>query len=190
MRGINWPAGFDPSALQCTCWFMSYPKWDTVKEINSVWSSTSLCGTPNLAARSYAVTMIYSTRAIFIDAFVSKFNCSKHDVTMVCARVKIIATIMWSRWGRHDTLLLLNALTKVLDDCIIEPAQLRVIIWWSNQKKTQKLAELYSRTFRYLCLQTLWSSQTENNNYISYFITILNTFEFQNNFIFHFSMGS
>ena len=44
------------------------------------------------------------------------------------------------------TLLLPTVITKVFVEFIIEPAQLYVISWWSNQKKTQKVAELYSRT--------------------------------------------
>ena len=65
------------------------------------------------------------------------------------------------------------------------------IFWWSNQKKTQKWAELYCRTSNiYIWLQTLWSSQIEKSNYISYFIMISNMFEYQYNFIFHLSMGS
>ena len=57
-------------------------------DLNSVWSSTFLCGTavgtPNPATRSYHVTMIWFTRAIIIDAFIYKVNCSKHEATMVC----------------------------------------------------------------------------------------------------------
>ena len=39
-------------------WLMFDPKWAAVNDLNSVWSSTSLCGTPNHVTRSYDVTMI------------------------------------------------------------------------------------------------------------------------------------
>ena len=60
MRGINWPAGLinEPPNVQPMCWFVLDPKWAAVNDLNSVWNSTSLCGTPKLATRSYVVTMI------------------------------------------------------------------------------------------------------------------------------------
>ena len=88
-------------------------------------------GTLNLATWSYDVTMIYSLRAIIIDAFVNKFNFSKHDVTMTSGSQAAVRTCndysgsnvqsFCSRCGRHNTLLLLTVITKVLVECIIEP---------------------------------------------------------------------
>ena len=60
----------------------------------------------------------------------------------------------------------------------------RVRFQWSNQKKTQKLAESYCCACNiYLWLQALWSSQTEKNNYIWNCIMISNIFEYQYNVI-------
>ena len=70
-----------PPAVKSMCWFVFDPKGAAVNELNSVWSSTSLCvtpvGTPNLTTRSYSVTIIWSACAIIPDAFVNKSNCSK-----------------------------------------------------------------------------------------------------------------
>ena len=33
-------------SVQSVCWFVFDPKWAAVNDLNSVWSSTSLCGTP------------------------------------------------------------------------------------------------------------------------------------------------
>ena len=84
------------------------------------------------ATRSYDATMILSTGAIIIDAFVNNFNCSNHDVTMVSGSQATVRTCndhsgskvrnFSSRCGRHDTLALLTIITKVLVECIIEPA--------------------------------------------------------------------
>ena len=73
-----------------------------------------------------------STRAVIIDAFVNKFSCSKHDVTMASGRQGTVRTCndyisskvrsFSSRCGRHDTLSLLTVITKVFVECIIEPA--------------------------------------------------------------------
>ena len=95
------------------------------------------------------------------------------------------------KMGRHDTILLLTVITKVLVECIIElQSYVCVIFWWSNQKKAQKVAELYCRSKNiYLWMHTLWSSHIEKNNYILLLITISNIFEYQNGSIFHFSMG-
>ena len=68
------------------------PKWAAVNGLKSVWSSTFRCGTPNLATRSYDATIIQSTRAIIIDAFVNKFDCSKHDATMVSGSQATVCT--------------------------------------------------------------------------------------------------
>ena len=85
MRGINWPAGFDQCASNCSIYVLVY-----------VWSQMSCCKWLNLSLEfSFAVRhagpryrklwrhndLIYTL--IIIDAFVNKFNCSKHDVTMV-----------------------------------------------------------------------------------------------------------
>ena len=71
-------------------------------------------------------------RAFITDAFVPIVpNCSKHDVTMVSdsqatvRSVTITAAPMCnisSQGGGNTTLLLLTVITKVLDECIIEPA--------------------------------------------------------------------
>ena len=84
------------------------------------------------ATRSYDVTMIQSMRAIIIDAFVNKFDCSKHDVTVASGSQATVHTCnnysgskvqsFSSRCGQHDTLLLLTVITKVLVRRIIEPA--------------------------------------------------------------------
>ena len=111
------------------------PKWAAVNDLTSVWSSTSLCGTPvgtPNPLREAMASQWSNTRAIIIDAFVNKSNCSMHDVTMVstvkqqCARVTITAAAMCevSAQGAGDTLLLLTVITKVLVECIIEPAHL------------------------------------------------------------------
>ena len=84
------------------------------------------------ATQSCDLTMMKSTRAIIIDAFVNIFICSKHDVTMACSSQATVRTFndysgskvrsSSSRCGRHDTLSLLTVITKVLIECIIEPA--------------------------------------------------------------------
>ena len=50
MRDINWPAGLEASASNCSIHVLSWfdHKWIAVNDFNSVWRSTSLCGTPNL----------------------------------------------------------------------------------------------------------------------------------------------
>ena len=138
---------------------MSCCKWVKLGlELNFAVRHTS--GHTEPATRSYDVTMIWSTRAIIIDAFVNKFNGSKHDVTMASGSQATVRTCndysgsnmrsLCSRCGRHDTLSLLTVITKVLVECIIEnyiEPELRARqILWSNQKKMQKLAELFCRT--------------------------------------------
>ena len=66
--------------------------------------------------------------------FVNKSNCSKHDVTMVSGSQATVRTCndysgssvrsFCSRCGRHDPLSFLTVITKVLVECIIEPAHL------------------------------------------------------------------
>ena len=50
MRGINWPAWLDACASECSFRLLIYVWsqciWAAVNDLNSVWSSTSLCGTP------------------------------------------------------------------------------------------------------------------------------------------------
>ena len=50
LNKINWPAGFDVCAsvlsVQSVCWFVFDPRWAADNDLHSVWSSTSLCGTP------------------------------------------------------------------------------------------------------------------------------------------------
>ena len=129
---------------------------------------------------------------------------SKRDVTMASGSQSTVRTrkgysgsnvrSYCSRCRRHDTLLLLAVITKVPVECIIELSlsHVRARIWCSNQKKMQKLAELFCRTSNiYSQLQTLWSSQTKKNNKISNFKIIFNIFEFISTYFhFHFSMGS
>ena len=72
------------------------------------------------------------TEPVIIHAFVNKFNCSKQDVTMVSGSQATVRTCndhsgsnvrsFSSRCGRHNTLSLLTVITKVLVECIIEPA--------------------------------------------------------------------
>ena len=93
-----------------------------------------------------------------------------------------------SRWGRHETLLFLTVITKVLVEWITEPAWLRAChILMEQSKENAEVGRIkYCRTSNiYLWLQTLWSSQIEKNKYISYVIMISNIFEYQYNFIFH-----
>ena len=125
--------------LTCWIWWM-WPQffiqvfvldtmWAVVNDLHSVWSWTSLCGTPDLATRSYDVTMIYSTHAIIIDAFVNKINCSRHGESLVRVSQATVRTCkdnsgskvqsFCSRREQHVTLLL-TVITKVFVECIIE----------------------------------------------------------------------
>ena len=121
-----------PPSVQSVCWFVFEPKWTAVNDSSSVWSSTSLCGTPVGTPNPLRGSMTsQSTRYIIIDAFVNKFYCSKHDVTMASGSQATVRTCndysgstvrsFSSRCGRHDTLLLLTVITKVLVERIIEP---------------------------------------------------------------------
>ena len=129
--------------------------------------------------QSYDVTMILSTCAIIINAFANKFNCSKHDVTMVNSSQATVhlcndysssnVLSFCSRWATWYS---------IVTDCnyksscwVIYWSSTAMCVpdfWWSNQKKMQNLAEAnYHIGNIYLWLQTLWSSQREKHNYIS-----------------------
>ena len=63
-----------------------------------------------------------------------------------------------SRCGRHDTILSLTVITKVLVECIIEPAQLRVchILMEQSNENAEVVRIKYCRTNNiYSWLQTL-----------------------------------
>ena len=63
-------------------------------------------------------------RTINVDAIFNKFDCPKHDVTMVSGSQEAEHTCtdysgsnvpsFCSRWGRHDTLLLLTVIMEIL----------------------------------------------------------------------------
>ena len=136
MRGINWPAWFAACAANCS-----------IRVLVCVWSQMSCCKWVKLSLdfnftvrhtsghtellHKAMTSQWYSLRAIIIVAFVNKFNCSKHDVTMARGSQATVHTCkdysssnvrICSRCRRHDTLLLLTTVTKVLVECIIEPA--------------------------------------------------------------------
>ena len=126
-----------PPSVHSVWGFVFDPKWAAVNDLNSVGSSTSLCSTPVgiLNPLREAMTSQWSNLRVFIfDAFVNKFDCSKHDITMRMARGSEATErkcddysgnkvrSFSSRCGRHDTLWLLTVITKVLVECIIEPA--------------------------------------------------------------------
>ena len=129
MRGINWPAGFDACASKCSVrvlicvWSqMSCYKWLKLSfEFNFAVRHTSGHTNP---LREIMTSQWSNLSAIIIDAFVNKFNCSKHDVTMASGSQATVSTCndysgskvqsFSSRCGRHDTLSLLTVITKVL----------------------------------------------------------------------------
>ena len=148
------------ASVQSVCWFVFDPKRAAVNDLNSVWSSISLSGTPVGKPNRYAKLwrhndLIYARYHHW--RFVNKFNCFKHDVTIASGSQATVrkcndysgsnARSFSSRCRRHDTLSLLTVITKVLVEGIIEPVSCaRVRFWRSNQKKMQKLAELFCRT--------------------------------------------
>ena len=114
-----------PQSAQSVCWFVFDPKWAAVNDLNSVWSSPSLCGTPvgrPNPLREAMTSQWSNLRALIIDAFVNKFNCSKHDVTMASGSQATVRTCndysgrkvrsFSSRCGRHDTLSLLTVILR------------------------------------------------------------------------------
>ena len=127
-----------PPSVQAVCWFVFDPKWTAVNALNSVLSSTSLCGTPvgtpNPLRKAMMSQWSNLCALLSLTLFVNKFNCSKHDVTMVSGSLATVCTCndyrgsnvgsFCSRCGRHDTLSLLTVITKALVECIIEPAHL------------------------------------------------------------------
>ena len=166
MRGINWPAGFDACAskwsvrvLICVWSRMSCCKWLKLSlEFNFAVRHTS--GHTEPATWRYDVTMVQSTRAIIIDAFANKFNCSKHDETMASGCQATVRTCndysgskvrsFSSRCARHDIISLLTVITKVLVECIIEPAMSYAPracqILMEQSKENAEIGRLFCRT--------------------------------------------
>ena len=177
---INWPAGFDACSFNCTGHVLL-----------CVWTQMS-CGKWRKLNLELDFTVRH-TRAIIIEVFVNKFNCSKHDVTIVSGGQAKVRTCngyggsnvlsFCSNWRQYNSLLLLTVIMKVLVECIIEPAQLLASpgcqVLMEQSEEMQKLAKLYYRIGNiYWWLHTLeWSSKTKNT-FISNFIMILSIFEY------------
>ena len=163
MRGINWPAGLDACASKCSVrvlicvWSqMSCCKWLKLSlEFNFTVRHTS--GHTESATRSYDVTMILSTHAIIIDAFVNNFNCSKHDVTMASGSQATVRTCndYSDSKVRSFSSKVRATWYSIVTDCNYEsscwahywasnelgPTYVRARFQWNNQKKMLKLAE-------------------------------------------------
>ena len=146
-----------PPSAQSMCWFVFDAKWAAVNDLNSVWSSTSLCGTSvgtpnplreamtsqwsNLHALS---SLTFLSTNFIVPSMTSQWPAA---VRQPCARVTITAAkfLLKVRATRYS----------ILTDCNYEsscwahywasnelgPTYVRVRFYWSHLKKMQKLAE-------------------------------------------------
>ena len=149
-----------PPSVQPMCWFVFDHKWVAANDLNSVWSSTSLCGTPVGTPNPLrkAVTSQWSNQRALLSLTLLSTNVIVPSMTwqwpaavrQPCARVTIAAAAC------AKFLLKARAIRYfIVTDCSYEsscwahywannelgPTYVRVRFWWSNQKKMQKLAE-------------------------------------------------
>ena len=106
--------------VQCVCWFVFNPNWAAVNDLNSVWRSTLLCGTPVGTPNPLREPMTSQWSDICallsLALFFNKFNSPKHDVIMASGSQATVRTCtdyqynginvpsFSSMCGRHNTL--------------------------------------------------------------------------------------
>ena len=106
-----------PPSVQSVYWFVFDPKWAAVNDLNSVWSSTSLCGTPVGTPNPLRVAMTsqWSSLRALLSLTLLSTNLIVQSITkqwpaavrQPCARVTITAAASCevSPQGAGDTIL-------------------------------------------------------------------------------------